>query len=165
MDAISRFISSSTELISAVADLPDALLDCTSGPGEWSIRQVVHHVADDGDVWSAMLKKCIATPGLEIRFEGYPGNEVWVKALAFDRRPIGPSLALLQAHHAHMAEIAEYFADGGDSYYLKTHGPDGSEYRFTLSGILDMLTDHLREHLVTIAEIKKQQGFMVESAE
>lgn len=165
MDAVSRFLSSSAELVSAVADLPEAVLDCSSAPGAWSIRQIVHHVADDGDVWSMMLKKTIATPGLEVRFEGFPGNEPWANALAFDRRPIGPSLTLIQAHHAHMAQIAECFADGGESYYVKTYGPDGKEYRFTLCGILEMLTGHLYEHLATIEEIKKQQGLMVKSAE
>src|SRR5450759_3346400 len=108
---IARFTSGPLRLAAALQGLPSAALDLFLGPEEWSIRQIVHHVSDDNDVWCMALKKAIATPGARIRFEGFPGNDAWAGALHFDRRDIGPALALIDAHVQVMAQLVADFPD------------------------------------------------------
>jgi hypothetical protein len=98
-----RFTSSADRLVADLDGLSEADLDLSLAPGEWSIRQIVHHLADDCDVWSFHLKKAIATPGTPIRFEGFPGNEAWANALAFKKRPIEPAVELIKAHRRLLA--------------------------------------------------------------
>ena len=91
---LDQFLSSGEQLVAAVKDLPEAALDYSTAPGEWTIRQIVHHVSDDADLFSFGLKKAIAKPGSALRFEDFPGHECWFTALNFACRPIGPVLDL-----------------------------------------------------------------------
>src|SRR5689334_11889523 len=94
-ELIEGFTAGHAQLASVIQGLSESALDLSLAPGEWTIRQIVHHISDDGDVWCMALKKAIATPGAPIRFEGFPGNEAWATALDFHRRPIEPGLALI----------------------------------------------------------------------
>ncbi|MFC1996566.1 DinB family protein [Chloroflexota bacterium] len=114
-ETLALFLSGAERLETILASLSAASLDLAAKPGEWTIRQMVHHLADDGDALSMPLKKAIAISGALIRFEGFPGNDVWANAMAFDKRDIANSVALIKAHRQVMAELARYFIDDWDS--------------------------------------------------
>ncbi len=158
-EALARFLSGAERLAAAVEGLTEADLDLSNAPGEWTIRQMVHHIADDGDVWSMPLKKAIATPGVPIRFEGFPGNDAWAKAMAFDKRGIQASLGLIKAHRQVMAELARYFMDGWDSRCVVIVDEHGKEVQaVTLGQIISMVGEHLIDHGTAIEGIKKVYG-------
>jgi hypothetical protein len=158
-DALALFLSGTERLEAAVEGLTEASLDLSNAPGEWTIRQMVHHVADDGDAWSMPLKKAIATSGAPIRFEGFPGNDAWAEAMAFDRRGIQASLGLIKAHRRVMAELACYFMDGWDSQCVVIVDEPGKEVQaVTLGQIISMVAEHLIDHVTAIECIKKRNG-------
>ncbi|GEM_PF-146906 len=149
------FLSTTRRLEEEVSGLTNEDLDRSLEPGSWSIRQIVHHVADDGDVWCMIFKKALATPGAPIRFEGFPGNEPWAKALSFDHRPIASALNLLRAHGEMIAELATTFSGSWDQC-VKIIDASGNEIQDLSAGqILNMLGEHLQEHLLTIQMIKQ----------
>jgi hypothetical protein len=149
------FLSTTRRLEEEVSGLSDEDLDHSLEPGSWSIRQIVHHVADDGDVWCMIFKKALATPGAPIRFEGFPGNESWAKALSFNNRSITAAIHLLRAHGEMMTELATTFPDSWNQC-VKIVDESGNEVQELSAGqILDMLGEHLHEHLLTIQMIKK----------
>jgi hypothetical protein len=153
------FLSTTRRLEEEVSGLTNEDLDHSLEPGSWSIRQIVHHVADDGDVWCMIFKKALATPGTPIRFEGFPGNEPWAKALSFDHRPITSALNLLRAHGEMMAELATTFPDSWEQC-VKIVDESGNVVQDLSAGqILSMLGEHLQEHLLTIQMIKQKQTF------
>jgi hypothetical protein len=157
-EALALFTSGADRLEMAVAGLSEKELDCSVAAGEWSIRQIVHHVAEDGDAWSMAFKKTIATPGAPIRFEGFPGNDAWADALAFDKRPVQTALALLKSHRQVIAELAVLFPDAWEQY-VTIVDPQGQEVQNVSGGqIIRMLGEHLAEHVATIEAIKKQRG-------
>ena len=80
-ETLSLFASGADNLELAIRDLSETELDFSGTTGGWTIRQIVHHIADDGDAWSMNFKKALATPGAPIRFEGFPGNDAWAEAL------------------------------------------------------------------------------------
>jgi hypothetical protein len=157
---LALFTSGAEKLEQAVSGLSEKELDCAFAPGEWTIRQIVHHVADDGDGWSFVLKKALGTPGVGFSFGepgDFPGNEAWSKALACDKRPIQASLSLIKAHRKLIEELAVYFAGSWDNYvtYLDL---EGKKQKFTAAQIIGMLAEHLMEHVTTINAIKKKHG-------
>ena len=153
------FVSGVERLETAIAGLSAANLDLADKPGEWTIRQMVHHVAEDGDAWSMPLKKAIAISGAPIRFEGFPGNDVWATAMAYDKRDIANSVALLKAHQYVMVELARHFIKTWDSRYIVIVDEQGKEVqKVTVGQIIHMVTEHLLEHVVAIEGIKQKYG-------
>ena len=154
-EALELFTAGAEKLEKAVAGLTDEETDYNEAPGEWTIQQIVHHVAEDGDAWSLNFKKAIATPGVPVRFEGFPGNEAWADALAYDKRPLKSSLILTKSHRQVMAELAERFADSWEQYVIIVD-TDGKELHKVSAGqIIQMLSEHMEEHIAKIEEIKK----------
>lgn len=149
-ETLQRFISSGERLQAATRDLTPAELDAPSEPGGWTIRQIIHHVADDGDVFSLCIKKAIATPGAPVRFEGFPGNEAWADGLGFERRAVEPALALLAAHRAYIAALVADFPDAWEQsvqFFNDEGEPAGT---MTVGQMVSMLADHLLEHVDSI---------------
>jgi hypothetical protein len=99
------FTSSAEKLVSLVQGLSENKLDFRGESSDWTIQQVIHHIADDGDVWSLCIKKAIASPGALIRFEGFPGNEAWAQALEFEQRKISTAIDLIGTHRRYLAQL------------------------------------------------------------
>jgi len=159
-ETLSLFTSGADKLMTLVAGLSEKELDYSVAPGEWTIRQIMHHVSEDGDAWSMNFKKAIATPGVPIRFEGFPGNEAWADALAFDKRPVQNALALLKSHRQIIAELAELFSDAWEQCVAIVDSQGKEVQRISAGRIISMLTEHLAEHIETIEAIKQQHGII-----
>ncbi len=155
---IARFSAGPDRLAAAVEFLADEELNLSLAPGEWSIRQIVHHLADGNDVWCAGLRKAIATPGTLLRFEGYPGNDAWAEAMHYDKRPIQTPLELFGAHVRAMAQMASEFPGAWDNSLRLADEQGNVGQTITVGDLLDMLTRHLDEHLGAIQAIKRHHG-------
>ncbi len=101
---LTLFTTSADKLENIISQLLEKDLNHSMGPGEWTIRQIIHHVPDDGDAWSMAFKKALATPGAYIRFEGFPGNNAWAEALGFDKRSIPSAMSLIKSHRKIISE-------------------------------------------------------------
>ncbi len=157
-ETLALFTSGAKQLEIAVTGLSEKALDHSRTPGEWTIRQIVHHVADDGDVWSMIFKKALATPGAPVRFEGFPGNEAWADALAFDQRPIQTSLALIKLHRKLIHELAAYFPEAWDQTVRIIDSQGQDIQKVSAEQIIQMISEHMNEHVSTIEAIKQQYG-------
>jgi len=147
---LSRFVKSAERLRTLVQGLTEADLDLRSEAGGWSIRQIIHHVADDCDVWSMCIKKAIATPGVLVRFEGFPGNEVWADSLDFDRRETGTALSLIRAHRQYLAQLLKHFSHAWDRSVRLANAEGEIVREMSVREMVKMLTDHLFEHVETV---------------
>lgn len=155
---LTTFTTSADELAAELAGLTDAALDQSLAPDEWSISQIVHHLADDCDVWCMALKKAIATPGVMMRFEGFPGNDAWAAALDFAHRPIDAPLALILAHRRVMAQLAEYFTHAQDQQVIIGDAEGDEMGRVSVADMIGFLGEHMQEHLAVIRAIKAARG-------
>ena len=157
-EVLARFTAGPAKLAAALASLPDTALDFSVALGEWSIRQTVHHLADDGDAWCFNLKKAIATPGAPIRFEGFPGNEAWAARLGNDRRPIGAALALIDAHNRLMVELVTTLGDVWDRHIVVLDENGRETMKVTAGEMIGFLGEHVDEHLTVIMAIRQKHG-------
>jgi hypothetical protein len=157
-ETLTQFVTGAYTLDKLVGFLTEEQLDRSISPGEWTIRQIVHHVSEDGETWSMTAKKAIAIPGTPVNFGNSPGNDPWAKALAYDKRPIRAAIALFKSHRHLIAELAVYFADEWDNFVTFTVPDNKEPAKITFGEIIKMLTDHLAEHLATIEAIKQKHG-------
>jgi len=148
-----RFLSGAKQLQGIVENLPEAELDLSREPDTWSIRQIVHHLADDGDVWSMCIKKAIAIPGAIVRFEGFPGNRPWAAALEFDKRPIGTALELITAHRRYLGELLEHFSSAWGRIVRLANSAGEVVREMSVREMVEMLADHMWGHIAKIEAI------------
>jgi hypothetical protein len=154
-ETLERFTTGAYRLQRAVRSLSQEELDLSERPGQWTIRQINLQLADDGGAWALPTKKAIAAIGALVRFEGFPGNEAWVLALAFDRRPVRPAVALIEAHRRVLAEMVGAIA-GAWKRHVTVFDAAGREVQtLTCREIIGKLADHLCRHVDTIWKIRR----------
>jgi hypothetical protein len=157
-EALSLLMSSADRLRAVVTGLSEKELGFSLAAGEWSIRQIVHHLVDGTIIWTMAFNRALATPETEIRFlGGFPGNDAWADALEFDARPVGGALDLITSHHRFLAEAAAHFSDHWDRY-VRVPDPGGEEVKINAGQIISMLSEHLVEHLASIEGIRRRLG-------
>jgi len=58
-ELLDRFGQGSEKLFQAVDKVPEAALDYSPDGNCWSIRQLVHHLADGGAIWGMFIKQAL----------------------------------------------------------------------------------------------------------
>lgn len=154
-ELLANFRSGSYRLNRLVSGLSDTELNKSFSEGEWSIRQIIHHIADDGDVYSFVIKRAVATPGVTIHMEGFPGNEPWADALHTRSRSVTSALHLIQAHRETICDLLAEFPEKLDQS-VTFKGEGEGEICFTIEAMVGMLSEHMEEHLKTIETILNQ---------
>ena len=74
---VQNFLDSQVRFDAVLDRVPNGGLDWAEKEGEWSIREVVHHVAEDCNVYAFIIERALAMPGCNVIFGEFPGNEPW----------------------------------------------------------------------------------------
>ena len=93
---IAQYQAGYAEVVKALDGASEAELDARPGPGTWSAREIVHHLADSEMTSAIRLRRLIAEDGPLI--QGYDQDD-YARRLHYDR-PIEPSLAAFGAARA-----------------------------------------------------------------
>jgi uncharacterized damage-inducible protein DinB len=153
-----RYISGPDKLQAAIAGLSDKELDSCCAPGEWTIRQVVHHLADGDDIWSMCIKVALGAPGSTFCFDWYPGNEPWAARFDYAGRAVEPAVALLRAHRLHLAQLLEYLPDGWERSVTVVAPYQPQQEEMTVGTIVGLLARHVEQHVEQVQEIRAKNG-------
>lgn len=137
-DLIAMYAAGPDVIDQALAAMTDIELDATEGPGEWSPRQVVHHLADSETTSTMRLRRLLAEDNPLI--QGYDQDE-FARVLHYDR-DIALSLALFRAVRASNAELLDRMSDA-DWQRCGTHSDSGS---YTAEDWLRIYGVHAHEH-------------------
>ncbi len=138
-------------LAGAVEDLTEAQLDQRSPADPWTIRQLVHHVADS-HLNSFVRVKLLLT-------EEHPtikpyDQDAWVLLPDTVQAPIQASLALLRGLHARWTLLLDNVSEA-DWQRTVFHPEHGS---ISLDDILVMYAAHGAEHVAQIKRIREVEG-------
>lgn len=148
------YLRGGDDVEAAVAGLTEDDLDLTRGPQEWSIRQIVHHLAETDSMFLMALKTALAQPGSTFIRNPYDQDH-WVEALAYKEREIEPSLALIKAMRRHIVQLFQQIPDHWDRYVLLKFASWESEGdKVTVGELLDGLNWHFAEHCAEIQETR-----------
>jgi hypothetical protein len=136
----------------AVAGLDDRQLDTPYRPGGWTVRQVVHHVADSHMNALIRLKLALTEDGPIIK----PYDENAWAALADMRLPIDVSLALLDGLHRRWDALNAALTDA-DYDRRWTHPEHGKT--FTVDWLLQTYGWHSRHHVAHVTALRARQNW------
>ena len=133
--------------------VPENGLDWVESEGEWAISHVIHHVAEDCNVYAFIIERALALPGSKVILGEFPGNNVWADSLGFGERPIDTALELMHAHRNYLAELVAFFPDRWENT-VRFFGEEG-KYLATRSvkDMMIMLTEHMQEHTEMVKNI------------
>jgi hypothetical protein len=138
-------------LRAAVRGLSESQLDTPYRPGGWTVRQLVHHVADSHMNGYCRVKLALTEENPVIK----PYDEKqWVE-LPDSRMPVELSLTILDAVHARLVTILrsltpEQFAR---PFLHPASGPQ------TLDTWLALYDWHSRHHTAHITQLRKREGW------
>jgi hypothetical protein len=138
-------------LRAAVDGLSDVQLDTPYRPGGWSVRQLVHHVADSHVHAYLRLKWGLSEDGPTIK----PYDEgIWAE-LPDSALGIGVSLGILDGIHARWVAL---YRGMNDPQFSRTfqHPERGP---LTLDHHLHIYWWHSRHHVAHVTELRRREGW------
>lgn len=139
-------------LAAAVAGLTEAGFDFPRAPGKWTIRQIVHHIADSDLNTFRVIQMALALPGRQIHSDLWDPDE-WMAGLRCGERPVGPALAVLAAAHGWVLEAVAHLPDGLERW---VSWPSG--HRAEVRDLLRQVGGHLLHHAGQILETRRRHG-------
>ena len=159
---LAEYAAAPDRLAAALDGLDGEALDLScpgSEAGDWSIRQIAHHVVDGDDLWKMPIKIALGEPPGVFTLDWYwsrPQDE-WAACWGYSGRDLAPSLALFRASRRHIIQLLEHTSAPWDRA-LNVRWPDGGVERVTLADIVRMQAGHASGHIADILLIRRKRG-------
>jgi hypothetical protein len=126
----------------ALVGATDEELDAQPGPGKWSARQVVHHLADSEMTSAIRLRLLLAVDNPQIF--GYD-QEGFARRLYYDR-PIEASLDAFKSARRTTAEILDRLTEAE----WQREGTHTEHKRYSVTRWLEIYAAHAHQHAAQI---------------
>ena len=141
-----------TRFVAAVAGLTPGQLDTPYREGGWSVRQVVHHVADSHINAYCRFKLAMTEDNPTIK----PYQEArWAETADAKTPDVGVSLALLESLHHRWVHLLRSLTPG--DFGRKLMHPESGP--MDLDRLLALYSWHGRHHEAHIVNLRKLQGW------
>jgi hypothetical protein len=149
--AIDDIASLPAKMRQAVSGLTDARLDTPYRPGGWTVRQLVHHVADSH--MNGFIRTKLALTEDNPTIKPY-AQDAWA-ALPDTRLPIELSLSILDAVHQRWATVIRSL---NDSHFARTfvHPENGL---MTIDTQIHQYGWHSRHHVAHVTGVRQREGW------
>ncbi|HMX81465.1 MAG TPA: putative metal-dependent hydrolase [Ferruginibacter sp.] len=140
-------------LENAVQNLDAAQLDTAYREGGWTVKQVVHHVADSH--MNSLIRFKLGLTENNPTIKPYDENE-WVKLADTQNLPVNVSLTLLHALHIRLHELLKNMSrtDLDRTLFHPEHKKE-----FTLWEFLGLYAWHGRHHTAHITSLRERMGW------
>jgi len=145
-------------LEAALEGLEESDLDAALAQDSWSIRQIVHHIADGDDIWKVCIKMALGNPQAVFDLAWYwaiPQNR-WAELWGYDRREVDPSLKLFAANRRHVVQLIESIP-GGWERTITLRTPQGDE-QISVGWVVEMQARHVIGHIQDIEKIRGKES-------
>lgn len=137
-ELIDRYKAGAKAVADALTAVGESGLDRRPAPGDWTAREVVHHLADSETMSAIRLRRLLAE---EAPVLGAYDEVRFARVLHYDR-PIDASLALFKAVRAASAELVDRLS-AGDWTRTGTHSESGP---YSVETWLETYAAHAFEH-------------------
>ena len=151
-EAIEQIARLPQELRAGVAGLTDSQLDTPYRPGGWSVRQVVHHLADSHMNSYIRFKLALTEDAPTIK----PYDEAACANLPDAQGPVAPSLDLLQALHERWVLLLRAMSE---SDWERQFQHPGMGRLVRLDTNVALYAWHGRHHTAHIIGLKQRMGW------
>lgn len=95
-------------VVAALRGIRPAELDFRPAEGEWSAREVVHHLADSETIAGIRLRRLLVEQAPVI--QGYDQDD-YARRLRYQMRPVAPALRAFEAARATTAQLLDTMSD------------------------------------------------------
>lgn len=147
--AIDAIAAAPAKLRTAVKGLSDSQLDTPYRPGGWTVRQLVHHVADSHMNAYTRVRLALTEENPTIK----PYDEAaWAELTDARSLPIGVSLDLLDSMHARLVSLLR--ATPADSFARALTHPENGP--MTLDTLLVIYSWHGRHHTAHVTSLRER---------
>ncbi len=140
-----RYRAGYAELTEALSGIADAELDWRPGPEGWSVREIVHHVADADTMAAARLRRILTEENPAI--PAYD-EQVLAERLRYRARPIEPALRAIEALRAMNAQLLDAMTEP-EWRRAGTHSEMGP---YSAERWLEFNAAHAHEHAAQIRQ-------------
>lgn len=156
--AVCRYREGSALLEHVVMGLEDADLDAKPSRGGWSIRQIVHHIADGDDIWKLGIKMALGCENAEFALGWYSSQtqDAWADRWAYSRRSIGESISLFKATREHVLQLLASVPDAWNRAVI-IRSPQGEFETVPVGFVIQMQADHALHHIERIRAILRER--------
>ena len=141
-------------LRTAIAGLSEAQLDTPYRPGGWTVRQVVHHLADSH--LNAYVRFRLALTEDEPPIKPY-NQDAWAQLGDAQKAPVDVSVQLLRALHQRWVLLLRSLP--AESFARALWHPEMG--RVTLEKYLSLYAWHGQHHLAHITGLREREGWRV----
>ena len=150
--AVDAIATLPAQLGAAIAGWNDEQLDTPYRPGGWTVRQLIHHIADSHGQSSTRLRKALTEDSPTI--QAYD-EKLWAELPDDREAPVAFSLALLNGTHARWAFLQHRLSP---EQWQRTfvHPESGT---WTIDAVTQLYAWHSRHHLAHITELAKARGW------
>jgi len=132
-------------VVDALQSVDNETLDRRPAPGEWSAREIVHHLADSETMSAIRLRRLLTEDNPVI--EGYDEN-AWAQRLHYAARPVAASLELVRTVRAASGELLSHLAPE-DWERSGTHSESGP---YSVQTWLEIYARHPHDHAEQIRQ-------------
>ena len=136
---IARYKAGYQKVVAALRGIRPAELAWRPAAGEWSAREVVHHLADSETIAGIRLRRLLVEDNPLI--SGYDQDEYAVR-FRYQERPMAPALEAFKAARATTAQLLDRMTEA-DWQRKGTHTEVG---RYTVEGWLEIYATHAHNH-------------------
>ncbi|MFN2564436.1 MAG: YfiT family bacillithiol transferase [Gemmatimonadaceae bacterium] len=150
--AIDAIAATPAKLRAAVEGLSDAQLETPYRPGGWTVRQVVHHVADSH--MNAYVRFKLALTEDEPTIKPYEEAR-WAELADSRETPIQTSLVLLERLHERWVTILRSMS--ADDFARRLRHPETGIQR--LDQVLALYEWHSKHHVAHVTSLRERMGW------
>ena len=136
----------------ALKGLNDAQLDTPYRAGGWTVRQVVHHIADSH--MNAFIRMKLALTEDHPPLKPYDQDR-WAALVDSTRLPVDSSLAIVRGLHHRWTALMDSMPDA--QWGRTAHHPENGE--MTVERILTVYAGHGEKHVGQIRTLRTQKGW------
>ena len=150
---LAAFGEAPARLRAAVAGLSDSQLDTPYRLGGWTVRQVVHHLADANVNWYIRAKLAVTE---DVPMTRTYAEQLWAELADARRYPVEPSLQIVDGI---IGRWCGFYESLSPEQWLRQFGnPEWGT--LTVEDTLRANTWHARHHTAHITELRSRMGWV-----
>ena len=154
-EALKHYAAGPDILEAELDGITDAELDSSLSGDSWTIREIIHHLAEADSRHITFTRIALVSSGSAFEFSWHPGNKAMSEALNYTGQPIELALTLFRSNREYFALILSSMAEAAWDRYLAVKGsPDAEGQNVTVQVWVIGMARHLQEHLEVIAMIR-----------
>ena len=137
----------------SITNLDEAQIDTPYREGGWTVKQLVHHVADSH--MNAYMRFKLALTEDNPTIKPYE-EKLWAELIDTKNTPINISITLLHALHHRWTEVLKYISP--EQWDRTVYHPEYKK-QMTLWYLLGMYAWHSRHHVAHVTALREREGW------